>query len=125
MSLTIYVKGFKFPERRKDEIDITLLELVSNSSTHACEESENQYIEYTVYFGTKGIVAQIKDDGPGFNHKAELRKRQQSTNQPSDEVLLGDEPPSGSGLLCLLRYTNDFQYNDKGNEVAVRFELSK
>ncbi|MDP3765188.1 MAG: ATP-binding protein, partial [Nanoarchaeota archaeon] len=120
----LYGKGFRLSERRKNEIDITLLELVSNSSTHACEESENQYIEYTVYFGTNGIVAQIKDDGPGFDHQAELRKRQ-SMGQPSDEELLGDGLKSGTGLFCLLRYSNGFQYNDEGNEVAVRFEVPK
>ncbi|MBI4144244.1 ATP-binding protein [Candidatus Woesearchaeota archaeon] len=119
----LFRKGFEFSERREQEMRITCDEILLNSYV-ACEEREDLFVEYIVYFGTKGIVVHVKDEGEGFDHKQKLTDTREKPNQPTDDTLLYViDVPGNTGLLCLLRFTNDFEYNKKGNEVIMRFDL--
>ncbi|MBI1935013.1 ATP-binding protein [Candidatus Woesearchaeota archaeon] len=121
----LFDKGFGFTERREQEIRRTSEEVLLNCYS-ACEERTDLFVEYIVYFGRRGIAIHVKDEGPGFNHAQKLRETRQKKDQPTDEILLyGDDLPGNSGLLCLLRYTNEFHHNKKGNEVIMKFDLSK
>lgn len=118
--------GFEFSERKEEEMQVTSEELLLNSRC-ACDESENLNITYEVYFGKKGIILRIIDDGPGFDHRKELRERLQNNRGLTVDMALYerscDDYPSGTGFFCLIHFAEDFYFNEKGNEITVRFKL--
>ncbi len=122
----LFEKEFKFSEGKEDKMRVTSEELLSNSFS-ACKEKDDLFVEYIVYFGTGGIAIHIKDEGPGFDFETEIRKRENNLNGLTDDLVLygrGNwDYPGGTAIYCLLNFVQDFQYNEKGNEVVVRFDL--
>ena len=123
----LFEKDFEFSERREQEIKVTIEEMLLNSYSKGCHERNDLYVECIVYLGEKGIVMHVKDDGPGFDHKKKIRESKAKKDKLTDDVLLYSTEDSlgGTGIQCLLRYPDAFQYNKEGNQVAIRFDLSK
>jgi len=116
--------------KRVAEIRTTIIELLLNSNI-SCGHREDIFLECELYKGDGCIISYIKDDGPGFDHEAEIAKRREFIENAQDIQYLdrGAIPPGngldngGTGLYCLLRFANSFTYSDKGNELIVRFDF--
>lgn len=123
----LFDEGFIFSERREQEIRVTSMELILNSFDHGCKNRGDLFVEFKTYFGEKGILIQVIDDGPGFNHRREIQKRKKTQDKLTPEIVLSFEEnndyPGGSGIYCLLEFADDFQYNKKGNGIMARFDL--
>jgi len=123
----MYDKDYTISEKRDREIRMVICELVLNSSAHGCKERDDLSVGYTVYFGNQGICAHITDEGGGFDHQNVLEKLRQHPDKRTDEELLKMEVDEcvkgGFGIASLMRFGDDFQYNEKGNEVIVKFNL--
>jgi len=124
----LFENGFELSERREQEIRHTSDEMVVNSY-RACGCSEDLRTVFQAYFGDRGIMVRLDDNGEGFDHEAEVRKARGNPNGLDDERVLyrsSDEGyPGGSGMYCLLNFADDFQYSEKGNSVAFRLDLQK
>jgi anti-sigma regulatory factor (Ser/Thr protein kinase) len=120
----------RLSKRKEIEIKTTLYELMLNSC-EACNERYDLFIEYRVYSRDRTIVIYVKDEGQGFDHQKEVRKRNSFMRKISNfehfdkKILLGGEatPDKGTGLYCLLRFANDFRYIGKGNEIIAKFNF--
>src|SRR5438046_2078369 len=76
----ILENDFEFSEEREMEMKITIDELLFNSGS-AVEEKDGKDIYIEFYFGKKGIVVRIKDQGPGFDYKKVLQDAKKSDRQ--------------------------------------------
>lgn len=118
----IHDRGIEIDLVRKDEITTTLEELILNS-IFACDEGKDLAIHVRLYLGQIGIVLHIADEGEGFDHAVTLeRSRLNPGKLTRDKVLYNrDEPsyPGGTGMFCLLNFSQNFQFNPKGNELVV------
>ncbi len=125
----ILEKDFDFPEEDEDRLRLTLQETISNSYVRGCRSSKELDVAYKVFFGEKGIVFTVVDDSQGFDHQAKLEKARANHNGLTDERVLdpdkGKEYPGGTGMYCLLHFADEFCYNEKGNALAVRFDLKR
>lgn len=123
----LFKLGFEFDEETEDKIRVTVQELCLNSSI-ACHESEDLVIKMKFYYGEKGLVVDVADQGLGFDHQAAVFSASKKTNLNKESVLYGKSEhdyPGGTGLYCLLNFANAFQHNQKGNRVIARFDLTK
>ena len=122
----IFDLDIEFPERKEQEIRRTIEELLINSSS-ACFETHDAFITLECTIGREGLVIKVSDPGPGFDYTAELENRRTNPNGLTDDKVLyhvGDNDyPGGSAMYCLLHFTQDFQHNEVGNEVVVKFDL--
>ena len=116
----------EFSERQEQEIRVTIEELLLNSST-AAEERDDKFVSCEYVIGRKGVVIKVKDEGQGFDYKSELTKGKKNEQGLTDEkVLYGrldSSYPGGTAMYCLINFANDFQYNQQGNGVVLKFEL--
>ena len=105
------------------KIELTSDELLLNARV-ATDSSSEHYIEYTAYFGRRGIVIHVKDDGPGFEHELAVQERKPLAREVSIREFFDPKYtlPGGTGVYCLLKFTNDFAFNEQGNEVIARFK---
>lgn len=119
---------YDFPERREQEVRVTMEETVSNSS-FACYERRDMDVELTTHIGESGLVMHIQDCGPGFDHKKKIEERRRTLLKYPDELFLygrsRNDFPGGAGLSCLLRFPDEYHFNQKGNELAMLFKLQK
>ncbi|MBI4151979.1 ATP-binding protein [Candidatus Woesearchaeota archaeon] len=121
----LYDQKFVISSQKEQELRVTIREIILNSIT-ACDEREDLSVEYTAYIGTRGLAVYIHDDGPGFDHLQKVSETREKKVQPDDETLLySADVPGNTGLLCLLRYTSEFQYGPKGNEIVMSFKITK
>ena len=100
----ILENDFEFSEEREMEIKITIEELLLNGGSATGENSgKDIYIEF--YFGKKGIVVRIKDQGPGFDYKKALQDAKKSDRQAltREKVLYerdSKDYPGGTGTFA-------------------------
>lgn len=120
----IFDQEIEFSEENEAEIVTTLEELILNSSS-ACNEDESLKIQLTAYFGKKGLVIHLRDEGPGFDCRKALEVSRQNTKRLTREQVLYHRNetnyPGGSGMFCLLNFSQNFQFNEKGNQIIVEF----
>ncbi len=124
----LFDDGFVFSEEKELMMERTIEELLLNSCIDGCRESDDLNVMLNSYFGDKGIVFHIKDDGNGFDYKSKLAQRKRELHLYDRNTVLSDSRESkrsGHGMYCLLTFPDDFSYNKQGNEVAVRFDLGK
>jgi len=120
----IFDQEIEFTEENEAEIVTTLEELILNSFS-ACNEEEKLRIHLTAYFGKIGLVIHLSDDGPGFDHIETLDVSRQNTKRLTKEQVLycrhENNYPGGSGMFCLLNFSQNFQFNKRGNQIIVEF----
>ncbi len=127
----LFVRDFVFSEERQAEIDRTLTEMLVNSRI-ACKEAPDKFVRLDSYIGDRGFVAHVSDDGRGFNSEKKIEERRKQLHlydkarAVKDGYGIGNgRTQGGVGIYSLLTFADDFQYSRKGNEVVVRFDLSK
>lgn len=119
--------GITFTEQREREVSETVREILANS-LRACNYDPESKMICRAYAGTKAVVYQISDSGPGFDHAAKIAQVRARTHTPSDAQLLwaipGDHRNNGNGLLFLDRFATEYHYNRKGNKIEIRFDYA-
>ncbi|MEK6846662.1 MAG: ATP-binding protein [Nanoarchaeota archaeon] len=127
----LFARDFTFSEEREHEIHRTIWELLVNAR-FACHESPRKFIQLDSYIGARGFVSRIADEGRGFNSEKVIAERRgqlhlyDRTRVVANAVGRGEGCNGGGvGMYSLLTFADDFQYSEKGNEVAVRFDLGK
>ena len=127
----LFVRDFVFPEQREHEIRRTLWELLVNARI-ACHEDPRKFVQIDSYVGESGFVSRVVDEGNGFNAEQVIAERRGQLHLYDRARVVargyGRGPSAGEGgvgIYSLLTFADDFQYSDKGNEVAVRFDLEK
>jgi len=109
-------------------IEVKKVEQLSNelilNSRNAVNSSPDYFIDYMVYLGQKGLVVRVGDEGPGFDHSEEVLRRKSLLRKISISTYFDPdyEPLGGTGVYTLLKFANDFAYNDVGNEVIAKFK---
>ena len=113
-----------FPESKEEEINVVLEETILNSVS-ACKEVESKNIEVSAYYGSKGILFDLKDEGPGFNYKSTLARRSAMKLPQREKILARNLKNGGHGLYALMSFADKFRYSDKGNRLYFVFNLQK
>jgi hypothetical protein len=120
----IIMSGHAFSELREREVAETLREVLLNSRK-ACEDKGSERIRCDGYIGAVGVIYHIADSGPGFDVTSELKRVKSIEAPPTDEKLLREIPGgranSGNGMMFLQRFSTEYSYSKKGNQVALRF----
>lgn len=128
ISNKIFEQNIEFSESREEEVETTLQELLLNSFS-ACGEKENLKVNFTIYLGKEGLVIHISDDGPGFDYEKKLEIAKLNPNGLTRDKILNhrhdDDFPGGAGMFCLLNFTQDFQFNKKGNKLIAKFNYEQ
>ena len=123
----LFDKDIEFSEERQSEIELTMRELLINSVA-ACKERADLFIDLDVYYSDTELLMRVVDDGPGFNHREKIRERRETFKYMGIREFLevlgtSHDYKNGVGLYCLIHYTKDFKFNEKGNEVTARFKF--
>lgn len=106
------------PNRRFDswwrEIGWPLEEVIVNAGVHGNKRDPHKKVKITRYYGKKGIVYSIEDEGDGFDIQTTVEKFRKSEKYHSLH---------GCGLL-ILNYTKMVvTANNKGNQIILQYLL--
>lgn len=104
------------------ELCTALHELLGNAIEHGCSLNPESGIEFTFIRGSRFVLFQIKDAGPGFS-LAEVNHA--AVNNPPDDPMKHAEfrkrmgmRPGGFGILLVQNMADELIYNQQGNEVV-------
>lgn len=103
--------------RHTFSIRIVLREGLTNSVRHAHNYDPGKLIRLNVNVDKTTLTMTIEDQGDGFDWKTRLLDR----NDDSDK-----SPPQdhGRGILIMNDYVDNYWYNDKGNILTMKKDIS-
>ena len=101
-----FSKEIKF-ENRGFAMMICLREALTNAIKHGCKNDNSKNILIEVNYERNILQFIIKDEGKGFNWKDDKKS---DSNQLKT---------SGRGRDIIKIYSDEFQYNDIGNEIKI------
>lgn len=88
-----------------------LYEAISNANRHGNKDDPTKKINVTRYYGSRGVVYSISDEGQGFEIKSTVE----------EAIRINKIPPHGFNLLQESDMTVSF--NSKGNEIYLQYLL--
>lgn len=98
-----------YSDRECFRVRLSLEEAIVNAHKHGNKRDWSKEIIVRYFVGPDGVVAQVDDEGPGF-----------------DPVLVPDplapenlERPSGRGLLLMRSYLSGVCHNEQGNRICL------
>lgn len=86
---------------------LIMREALTNAVLYGSRHEEDSRIRYSLRFQTDTLTMEVEDDGDGFDWKSQM------TNVPDVSL------ESGRGMAIITLYSSGFQYNEKGNRLAV------
>ena len=86
---------------------LIMREALTNAVLYGSRHDEDSQVRYSLRFESSTLTMEVEDDGDGFDWKS------LSTEVPD----IGSE--CGRGMAIMTLYSSGFQYNDKGNRLAV------
>jgi phosphoserine phosphatase RsbU/P len=89
-----------------------LEEAVVNAVEHGNKNSREKNINLKIRFEKENIVFIIKDDGEGFDWQKTLSDKKIQKNKIRER-----------GFLVMKHFSDEFHFNDKGNELTISFRL--
>lgn len=122
-------KNLVYTEKKEEEIKTTTEELITNSCT-SCDEREDLQVELNIYYGEKGVLTEVVDQGSGFDYEEVIQnayERHEKLEDLSDQEILGGvkEFEGGTGFECLFNFADEFKYSEKGDKVVVKYMLEE
>lgn len=112
---------------QKRKIEITTTELLLNSAWEG-GDSEDLPVLFRIATSTRGLVLRVTDQLGGYDYHQALDRARENPNNLTDTQVLCErgvsEYPGGSGLYCLLHFTDAFVHNEEGNDVAALMKFS-
>jgi len=86
---------------------LIMREALTNAVLYGSRHEEDSRIRYSLRLDPGGLTMEVEDDGDGFDWKS----------QTADIPDIASE--SGRGTAIMTLYSSGFQYNEKGNRLAV------
>ena len=88
-------------------------EAVTNAIIHGNQLDPSKVVDIKAWFEDHQLVLQVTDQGSGFNPD--------SLPDPLDENNLLKS--GGRGVFLIRQFSDDIEFNDKGNIVTIRYNL--
>ncbi len=98
-----------FSEREQFGVRLALEEAIINGMKHGNGDDPAKVIRVRLNFGTDEIVAEVEDEGPGFN----------PGHVPNPLAPENLEQPGGRGVFLMRHYMTTVEYNERGNRVRL------
>jgi serine/threonine-protein kinase RsbW len=98
-------------EEMTANIVIALSEALNNAFVHGNSSDESRSIGLKVFKENNSLTFSVSDEGQGFDYGL-LRE------DLSDDLL---DIPGGRGIFIMRALADEVDFNDKGNEVVLRF----
>jgi serine/threonine-protein kinase RsbW len=86
---------------------LIMREALTNAVLYGSRHEEESRIRYSLRFESGRLTMEVEDDGDGFDWKS----------RPGDVPDIASE--SGRGMAIMTHYSSGFQYNERGNRLAV------
>ena len=86
-------------------------EAVNNAIVHGNKNDKSKFVELEYFFSSNNIQFVIRDQGDGFDHYP----------VPDPTLPENIEKESGRGIFLMNNLADEVIYNDKGNEVSLKF----
>ncbi len=100
---------FGYSETEQFRVHLALEEAIVNAHKHGNQRDWSKSISIRYHISANGVVAQVKDQGPGFDPDLVL-------DPLAPENL---ERPSGRGLLLMRSYLSGVCHNEPGNCICL------
>tara|TARA_B100000575_G_C23141960_1_gene664826 strand:+ start:1307 stop:1723 length:417 start_codon:yes stop_codon:yes gene_type:complete len=98
------IEGYKeLSEDKQYEIMLVLSEAVNNAIEHGNEFNSNKKVKLDITLSTECIIAEIYDEGPGFNPD-------KLVNPLEKKAMLKDH---GRGWFLMQHYSSSIEWDDK------------
>ncbi|MCI0640654.1 MAG: ATP-binding protein [Gemmataceae bacterium] len=98
-----------FTDKEQFGVRLALEEAIVNGIKHGNRDDPNKFVEVVYRVTSSEIIAEIEDQGPGFNPQA-------LPNPLSPENI---ERPGGRGVFLMRHYMSTVEYNERGNRVTL------
>ena len=86
---------------------LIMREALTNAVLYGSRHEEDSRIRYSLRLDPGGLTMEVEDDGDGFDWKSQTADIPDITSE------------SGRGTAIVTLYSSGFQYNEKGNRLAV------
>lgn len=86
---------------------LIMREALTNAVLYGSRHEEDSRIRYSLRLDPGGLTMEVEDDGDGFDWKSQTADIPDITSE------------SGRGTAIMTLYSSGFQYNEKGNRLAV------
>jgi serine/threonine-protein kinase RsbW len=86
---------------------LIMREALTNAVLYGSRHEEDSRIRYSLRFESGRLTMEVEDDGDGFDWKSRTGDVPDITSE------------SGRGMAIMTLYSSGFQYNVKGNRLAV------
>ena len=101
--------GAGYPEKEVFRVHLALEEAIVNAQKHGHQGEWGTPIAVRYYVSAEGAVAQVEDQGPGFDPAA----------VPDPLAPENLERPTGRGLLLMRTYLSGVCHNQQGNCICL------
>ncbi len=86
---------------------LIMREALTNAVLYGSRHEEDSRVRYSLSLGAGTLTMEVEDDGDGFDWKSRTAEVPDITAD------------SGRGIAIMTLYSSGFQYNEKGNRLAV------
>jgi serine/threonine-protein kinase RsbW len=86
---------------------LIMREALTNAVLCGSRHDADSRIRYSLRFESRRLTMEVEDDGDGFDWKSQACDVPDGTSE------------SGRGMAIMTLYSSGFQYNEKGNRLAV------
>ena len=100
---------YGYSETECFRVHLSLEEAIVNAHKHGHEGDWGKSITLRYHVSADGVVAQVEDQGPGFNPQS----------VPDPLAPENRERPSGRGLLLMRSYLSGVCHNEQGNCICL------
>lgn len=87
-------------------------EALANAVKHGSGNDPDKIVSFSMTIGDTSLSLEVEDEGPGFDWK----------ETTAEETKHDDE--SGRGLPIFSYYAEDVEFNEKGNKVFLKMDIS-
>ena len=98
-----------YSEREQFGLRLSLEEAIVNGIKHGNREDPNKAVAVSYSVTPQQIVAEVEDEGPGFNPK----------HVPDPLAPENIERPGGRGVFLMRHYMSTVAFNERGNRVTL------
>ena len=94
-------------ENRRFAMMICLREALTNAIRHGSKNDDSKTIYMEVKYDNEILKFTIQDEGDGFDWRTKMKSKSRQLNT------------SGRGREIIGIYSDEFQYNDNGNQIKI------
>lgn len=92
---------------------VSVVEAVNNAINHGNKQDRSKKVSLFWDYENQQLSFKIIDEGPGFDF----------TKTPDPTAPENLEKPNGRGIFLMKHLADEVEFNEKGNQVELRFEL--